>query len=303
MTRSSAAQYTLYAEAGPVEAATGSVKDGAVGWRAMLAKAVVSNGLLVLLGLVFLLPIIWLVEAAFNSHATQSLAVPHLSFSNFGAALKAGVGGAMINSLYLAAIATIVATFTSTIAGYVLSRRHLPFKGPMLVGVLFLTCIPATLLLIPIYQIFVTLGWLNSPFFTALFLGASSIPFAIWILKNFIDQVPKEFEEAAAMEGSGEIQILWRVVTPLILPGISVAAIITFISAWGAFIIPLVIDASPGNTPGSVGVYDFMSANSIVQYGPMSAYAILFSLPVIVLYLICLRSLHGGFAFAGGVRG
>ena len=65
-----------------------------------------------------------------------------------------------------------------------------------------------TLLLIPIYQIFVKLNWLNSPFYTSLVLASTSVPFAIWLLKNFIDQVPREFEEAAAIEGAGEIQIL-----------------------------------------------------------------------------------------------
>ena len=64
--------------------------------------------------------------------------------------------------------------------------------------------------------------------------------------------------------------------------------------------IPLVLDANPGNTPGAVGIYQFMSANGVVQYGPLAAYAILFSAPVVLLYLICSRWLNGGFAFAGG---
>jgi multiple sugar transport system permease protein len=261
------------------------------------------NTLLAILGIAFLLPLIWLVDAALNPHASAALAAPAWSFVNFRAALAAGAGGAIKNSLYLAIVSTIVATGVSTLAAFVLSRRRVPFKGSLLLLILFLTGLPVTLLLIPIYEIFVHLGWVDSPFYTSLVLAATSVPFAIWLLKNFIDQVPKEFEEAAAIEGASELKILWKVVIPLALPGILVASILTFINSWGAFVIPLVIDANPSNQPGALGIYQFMSANGIVEYGPLAAYAILFSLPVVILYLICSRWLNGGFAFAGGVKG
>ena len=224
--------------------------------RRQLVEGTVVHVLLAALGIAFLAPLAWLIESAFNPQASQSLVWPRsLSFSNFSAAIAAGAGGAIKNSLYLAVVSTVVATVTSTIAAYALSRRHVPFKGTMLIVVLFLSGLPVTLLLIPIYEIFVKLGWVGSPFYTSLVLAATSVPFAIWLLKSFIDQVPREFEEAAAIEGAGELRILWRVVVPLALPGILVAAILTFINSWGAFLLPLVIDALPGNTPGAVGIY------------------------------------------------
>jgi multiple sugar transport system permease protein len=261
------------------------------------------NVLMSLLGVAFLLPLLWMIFSAFNPRASAALSAPRFSIGNFTAAVHAGAGGAIYNSLYLAVVSTIAATVVSTLAGYALSRRRVPFKGTVLVTVLFLTGLPVTMLLIPTYQMFVKLGWLNSAFYTSMVLGATSVPFAIWLLKNFIDQVPREFEEAAAIEGSGELRILWRVVVPLALPGIMVSAILTFINSWGAFLIPLVLDADPNKTPGAVGIYQFESANGIVQFGPLAAYGILFSVPVIVLYLICSRWLNGGFAFAGGVKG
>ena len=261
------------------------------------------DGLLALVGIAFILPLLWLIDAAFNANATQAMSVPTLTLGNFRAAISAGAGGAIENSLYLAVVSTVIATVVSLLAAYVLSRRRVPLKGTLLIIVLFLTGLPITLLLIPIYVMYVHLGWDNSPFYTSVALAATSVPFAIWLLKNFIDQVPREFEEAAAIEGAGGIRILWRVVIPLSLPGIFVAAILTFINSWGAFLLPLVIDANPQNTPGALGIYEFMSANGKVQFGPLSAYAILFSLPVIALYLVGTRWLHGGFAFAGGVKG
>jgi len=256
-----------------------------------------------LIGLVFLLPMLWVVDAAFSVHASPLLTKPSFTLVNFRAALSLGAGKAIENSLYLAVASTVIATAVSVLAAYAISRRRVPLKGTVLVGILVLSGLPITLLLIPIYILYVHLGWLNSPFYTSLALAASSVPFAIWLLKNFIDQVPKEFEEAAAIEGSGGVHILWRIVVPLATPGIIVASIITFINSWGAFLLPLVIDANPSNTPASIGIYDNILANSQVSYGPLAAYAILFSLPVIILYLVSTRWLHGGFSFAGGVKG
>jgi multiple sugar transport system permease protein len=176
-------------------------------------------------------------------------------------------------------------------------------KKTLLIVILFMSGLPVTLLLIPIYQIFVKLGWVGSPFYTSLVLAATSVPFAIWLLKNFIDQVPVEFEEAAAIEGAGELRVLGRIVVPLAMPGILVSSILTFINSWGAVLLPLVIDANPGNTPGAVGIYQFQTANGQIQFGPLCAYGLLFSIPVVILYLISSRWLSGGFAFAGGVKG
>ena len=262
------------------------------------------NILTLIIGLVFLLPLLWLILASFNPQAGDSLSLPHpFSILNYHLAFHAGAGSAIVNSLYLAGVSTVIATAVSTMAGFMLARRRIRFKGAFLVLILFLTGIPVTLLLIPTYQIFVGLSWLNSRFYTSIVLASMSVPFSIWLLKNFIGQVPREFEEAAAIEGAGEINILFRIVMPLIIPGILVSAILTFINSWGSFLIPLVLDANPADTPGAVGIYQFMSANGQVQFGQLAAYSVLFSVPVIILYLISSRWLSGGFSFAGGVKG
>jgi multiple sugar transport system permease protein len=263
----------------------------------------VINIVMAAIGACFLLPLLWLVVAAFNPDAGPGLSAPHASLANFSSAFSTGAGGAILNSLYLAVVSTVVATGVSILAGYTLSRRHVPFKGSMLLGILFLTGLPVSMLLVPIYEMYVNLNWLNSPFWTSMVLAATSVPFAIWLLKNFIDQVPREFEEAAAIEGSSELRTLWSVVIPLAMPGVAVSAILTFINSWGAFLIPLVLDGNPGNTPGAVGIYQFLDANAQVQYGPLAAYSIIFSVPVLVLYVISSRWLQGGFAFAGGIKG
>jgi multiple sugar transport system permease protein len=187
-------------------------------------------------------------------------------------------------------------------AGYAFSRRHFPLKGTFLLLILFMSGLPVVMLLVPIYQLFVRLQWLDSLFYTSLFLAATSLPFSIWLLKNFIDQVPRELEEAAHIEGASNAKTLLRVVVPLAMPGIIVTALVTFINAWGVFVIPLVLNSNPKDTPGSIAIYQFLSQNAQVMFGDLAAYSILFALPVIIIYLIAARWISGAFTFAGGVK-
>ncbi len=145
--------------------------------------------------------------------------------------------------------------------------------------ILFMSGLPVTMLLVPVYQMFVRLSWINSMFWTSMFLAASTLPFTIWLLKNFIDQVPRELEEAAAIEGTSNVQIVLRVVIPLATPGILVTSLVAFINAWGAFVIPLVLDSNPNDTPGSIAIYQFLTENGQIHFGDLAAYSILFAVP------------------------
>jgi multiple sugar transport system permease protein len=169
--------------------------------------------------------------------------------------------------------------------------------------VLFASGLPVTMMLVQIYQMYATLHWLDSRFTTSLFLAAAALPFAIWLLMNYISAVPVELEEAAGIEGAGTLRTMVSVVLPLIVPGLCVTAVYNFISAWGAFIVPLVLDSNPDDQPGTVAIYQFLGAHGMIQFGQLSAFSLLFSLPVVILYLLIAQSFRGGFAFGGGVRG
>jgi multiple sugar transport system permease protein len=178
-----------------------------------------------------------------------------------------------------------------------------PLRRTFLFAILFAAGLPVTMLLVPVYQLYVELGWLNSLLTTSLFLAATSLPFAIWLMKNFIDAVPSELEHAAELEGCGTLQTLVRVVLPLALPGVSVTAIYTFINAWGAFLVPLVLDSNPNDQPGPITIYNFMGSHGFFDFGELAAFSLMFSIPVIVLYLIMSRSFSGAFTFGGAIQG
>ena len=192
-----------------------------------------SNALLLLLGVAFFLPLIWVLFASLDRNAGAGVRIPDLSFVHYRAMAHEDRLRPLFNSLYIAGVSTLISTVTGLFAGYALSRRHIPFKRTLMLLVLFMSGLPVTMLLVPTYQMFVRLNWIDSLWWTSVFIAASSLPFTIWLLKNFIDQVPRELEEAAAIEGTRNLEIVLRVVIPLALPGILVTSLVAFINAWG----------------------------------------------------------------------
>jgi multiple sugar transport system permease protein len=268
--------------------------------RRVTAPAVLSNLILAGIAVLFAIPLLWLVLASVDKHASGAIAIPHFTLSNFGSSLSAGRGTSLLVSLELASIATVVATVTGTLAAYAFSRRHIPWKGGLLLFVLFLSGVPINVIIIPMYQIFSQAGWL-SVVPTAVFIGITGLPFEIWMIKNFIDAVPTELEEAARVENVSTMGILRRVVVPLAAPGIGAAAIYGFVNAWGAFLIPLVLISNSAQQPGAVTVYSFISSTG-VNYGEIAAFSILYSLPVVALYLAMGRFFRGGFVLGGALK-
>ena len=266
--------------------------------------ALVANLALLTLGIVFAIPLVWVVLAAFDAQATNGLQWPHWGLDNFAEAFSKGlIVQPFLNSLYLAALSTIVTTLFGLTAAYAVSRRNIPFKRPFLYIILFSTGLPINMLLVPVYSMFVSFSFIDSLTWTSVFLAAISIPFAIWILKNFIDSIPLELEEAAQVDGASTFQILRHIALPLAIPGISVSAMLTFLNSWSIFLVPYILLETPSKLPMAISIYQFEGAYGAILYGQIAAASLIFSLPVVVLYLVLSRHLAGAFNFGGGVRG
>ena len=251
-----------------------------------------------------MLPMLWMVFASIDSNPDWAIKLPTLTFANFADVIgTAGALTAFRSSLILAGTTTVISTVLAVLAAYPLSRMHIPFKRSFMLAILFASGLPVSMLIVPVYQMYVYFGWLDSLYTTALFLAASSLPFAIWLMKNFIDAVPVELEQAAAIDGASTFRILRQLVLPLTLPGIAVTAIYTFINAWGAFVIPFVLNSNPDDQPGPIEIYNFMGSHGLFKFGDLAVFSLLFSLPVILLYLFMSRYFSGAFSFSGAVRG
>lgn len=267
----------------------------------MTPAAAISNILLAAFGVLFAIPMAWMILASLDKRATWKVRLPEFTLEHFRYTLAEYGRQSLINGIVISVVATVFGTLIAVLGAYALSRFHIPWKGPLLLVVLFLSAVPMTVLIIPIFQIFAARGWL-SMIPTALFLGVTTLPFEMYIIKNFIDAVPTDLEEAAQIEQAGPLTVLRRVILPLAAPGIASAAIFTFVNAWGAFLIPLVLINDPAEMPGSVAIYGFITAQS-VRYGDVAAYSLVYSVPVMLLYVGMSRLLSGGFVLSGAIRG
>ncbi|WP_078901251.1 carbohydrate ABC transporter permease [Actinacidiphila yeochonensis] len=277
------------------------------GWsrrgRARAARTGV-NTLLLLFSVLYLVPLAWMLLASVNAHADFTLSVPHPTTENFRHALNYDTTyRPMLNGLLLCGGGTLLCVVCAILAAYPLSRFRSRLRRPFLYTILFSTGLPITAVMIPVYSMFVQVDLIDSMPAATLFLAASALPFGIWLMKNFMDGVPVVLEEAARIDGANTMQVLWRIVLPLMWPGVTVVTIFTFISMWGNFFVPFILLLSPEKLPASVSVFTFLSAHGETQYGQLSAFSILYSLPVVMLYLLLARRLGRGFALGGALKG
>jgi len=157
-------------------------------------------------GILFVVPMLWLILASIDSNASWGLEWPHLSLVNFRTVLTGSLLHSLVNSVVLAVVSTAIASITGVFAAYSLSRRRIPFKGPLLLFVLFSSGVPLAIMVIPVYEIFSRFNYLTI-FPTAIFLSVTSLPFEIYLMKNFIDAVPTDLEEAARIEKASTFQV------------------------------------------------------------------------------------------------
>ncbi|MGW1681925.1 carbohydrate ABC transporter permease [Saccharopolyspora sp. NPDC002376] len=266
--------------------------------------AVVVHLVLAVVALAFLAPLLWLLTAAFDADAALTAKVPEaFTLDNFAQVLSWDQSGRPLwNGLLMCGGAALISVVAAVLCAYPLSRYQLRFRRPFLYVVLFASGLPITAVMVPVYSMFVQLELIDSMFGTTLFLAATSLPIAIWMTKNFMDGVPISLEEAAWVDGASAMQALRAIVLPLIVPGMGVVAIFTFITAWGNFFVPFILLLDPAKQPASVGVFTFFGQGGLIAYGQLAAYSILYTAPVIALYLIISRSLGGAFNLAGAIK-
>lgn len=265
----------------------------------------VSNSILAILGVLFVVPMIWVVLASFDGSATFAIHWPKaFTAENFQAVLTPDLAFVpLLNSLILSGGCAIVTVVVATLAAYPLSRYRARYNKPFLYTILFATCLPITAMMVPVYSLFVSVNLIDSLPGTILFLAASSLPIAIWMMKNFIDGVPISLEEAAWTDGASSMRTLISVVTPLMRPGLAVVFIFVFVNAWGNFFVPFVLLESPDKLPAAVSIFAFFGQHGSVAYGQLAAYSLVYSVPVLALYVLVSRVLGGASALAGAVKG
>ncbi|MNN41811.1 Inner membrane ABC transporter permease protein YcjP [compost metagenome] len=197
----------------------------------------------------------------------------------------------------------LLVVILALLAAYPLSRYQLKFKKPFMLTILFMTSLPITAVMVPVYQLFLSTKLYDHIFGVILFYVASSMPYGIWMLKNFMDSVPSELEEAAWIDGASVFVGIRKVVAPLMVPGICTVAIFTFSGSWGNFFVPYILLQTPENFPVSLKLYQFFGQYGMVDYGKLAAFSVLYAIPSVVMYILSQQFMSKGFGLQGGTKG
>ncbi|MES5817121.1 carbohydrate ABC transporter permease [Streptomyces sp. RG80] len=260
---------------------------------------------LLLVAATFMLPLAWVLLSSVDPDADLRVKVPDgVTFDNFDAVLTPEITFTpLLNSLLLCGGGTLLTVVCAALAAYPLSRFRSRLNRPFLLTILFATSLPITAIMVPVYALFVQVNLIDTMQGTIFFFAASQLPFAIWLMKNFMDGVPKELEEAAWTDGASPFQSLIRIVLPLMGPGLAVVTVFSFVMMWGNFFVPFMLLLTPDQMPAAVSINEFFGNRGMVAYGQLAAFSVIYSTPVILLYVVVARRLGGGFALGGAVKG
>ena len=189
----------------------------------------------------------------------------------------------------------------SSMAGYALSRIRFPARRTFLGSVLLLHSFPAVSLLIATFIVLRQMG-LNDQLIGVILVKATfELPFGIWIMKGFFDTVPWDLEMAALVDGAGRIKTWWRVVLPLVKPGLLALGLIAFVSGWNEFLLPFIFMPSGTQATLSQVVRGVLGEGRFVDYGILTALGLYYVLPVLLLFFFAQEQLMK--IYAGGVKG
>lgn len=251
----------------------------------------------------FALPLLWLVLTPFAATPSYRIPAPSFTLRNFQVLLDNPYALRSVgNSLILAVGAAVLAVAFAGTAAYALSRVRLPGRDALLYAILLLSSIvTGTAAMVPIFLMLFQLNLIDNRLALILVLTGGLLPSAIFILKDFMDTVPRSYEESARVFGAGPFQILRDVVAPIVRPGLATIAVWAVVQVWGNFLLPYVLLRDQTKQPAAVIMYTFYDEGGQPNFALISTFSLLYSVPVVLLYLLVNK--RYGFRFQGGIKG
>lgn len=290
-----------------------------------IAKQIGFWGALAIVMLFFMFPLYWILISSFKDRAdiinTTPSYIPIVEFSptldNYldvfiSRSGEAGEGSTvtssadvsefrdrLFNSVLITGASTALAVFVGTLTAYAVSRFTIPLEDDFMFFVLSTRMLPPIVVLIPIFVLFSDLGLRDNYFGLIILYTAFNLPFVVWIMKGFFDEIPAEYEDAAMVDGYSRFQAIYKIVLPEAIPAMAATAVFSIIVSWNEFVLVNFLNRDAAST-----VPPFL--NSIigvgaVEWGRLAAASVVYVIPVIIFTFIVRNHLLRGVTF-GAVR-
>jgi multiple sugar transport system permease protein len=260
--------------------------------------------LAIVITLIFVFPVYWLFIISFKT-PDEIFAFPpvwypaSIQFANYKVLFKDGDAATVGNSLILASVSTMIAMILGTIAAYSLVRFKTGGEN-LAVWIISQRMMPPVAIVFPVFLLYVWLGWVDSYVGLILLYTAFSLPYVIWMMRGYIEDIPLELEESALVDGHTRWEVLWKVVLPMARSGLFATAVFTFVFSWNDFLFALVLTRTEVTTY-TVQVTHYFGGQSNF-WAKIAAMSVLGTIPIFIAVATMQRFLVRGISM-GAVKG
>lgn len=253
-----------------------------------------------------LFPVAWVLLSSFKPASeirrSQIQFIVDPTLENYRTVLfDTDFGTWFLNSVVVAAFTMAIGIAMSATAGYAMSRFNFPGRRALMWTFLVTQMFPVAILIVPIYTIMANAGLIDTKLSLIIAYCTVAVPFCAWMLRGYFDTIPRELDEAAALDGLGPFATFYRVILPLARPGLAVTAFYTFLTAWGEVAYAIAFMQSSDNYTLGAGLQQF-----VPQFSPrwelLTAGAVLITIPAALVFFFAQKHLVAGLT-AGGTKG
>ena len=239
-------------------------------------------------------------NAMFTANPWLPASLGDWQWGNYLIALEI-IAPAVANSVFITVSTTVLTLFVALLGAYFFARYKMPFSNVLWAIFLFLMLMPGVANIVPLFMLLKSMNLLNT-LWALIIIGISSAQvFNIYILRNFIEDLPKDLFEAAEIDGAGHFKQLLHIVIPMSGPIIGTLAILSFLSSWNEFLMPLILLKDSELFPIGVALI-YLDGEYVKQWGPIMATFFLASIPLIILFLFTMKLFVRGLS-SGAVKG
>lgn len=266
------------------------------------------NAILVVTSLVWLLPVYWMVNSAFQTEKNLLSSPPKLipaplTTEHFAKVLSSpAFHSALLMSLSAAVITVVATTLCSLLAALALARFNFRGRRTLIVAILVIQMIPAEALFISQYRMLDSWALLNSVAGLSLLYVGGVLPFVTWMMRGYVEAVPEELEQAAMIDGCTRIQAFMRVTLPLLAPGLVSTSVFAFLHSWNEYTLALIVLSRDSAVTLPLWLQSFQQGLQGSDWGGVMAGSTLITIPVLILFIFVQNRMSTGMV-AGAVKG